>query len=109
MRSFKKGNVLPISVAAAVDIAVLVGSRVQRDLVPGADRFGEQGQILLVVTGSHHKKCGVHSGRVQRAEHIRCGLAGAVVKGQADPLFRQRLGSRLLLLLCQSRNGGGEH
>lgn len=27
----------------------------------------------------------------------------------ADPLFRQRLGSRLLLLLCQSRNGGGEH
>lgn len=27
----------------------------QRDLVPGADRFGEQGQILLVVTGSHHK------------------------------------------------------
>ena len=23
----------------------------QRDLVPGADRFGEQGQILLVVTG----------------------------------------------------------
>ena len=100
-------NVRPVGFAAAVDIAVLVGSRVQCDLMSGADRFGEQGQILFVVAGSHHKKGGVHPCSVQGIEHIRRGLAGAVIKGQADPLFRKDRSSGLCL--HRNRDGRGEH
>ena len=42
---FQQGNVLPVGGAAAVDIAVFVGGRVQRDLMPGGSSLCEQGQI----------------------------------------------------------------
>ena len=62
----------------------------QRDLMPGGSSLREQGQIFLVVAGSYHKKGAVHPGGIQGRENIRRGLAGAVIKGQADPFFRRR-------------------
>ena len=62
----------------------------QRDLVPGGSRLGEQGKILFVVVGGHHKKGAVHPGSVQGGQDIRCGFAGTVIKGQADPFFGLR-------------------
>ena len=67
----------------------------QRDLVPGGSGLREQRQIFLVVAGGYHKKGAVHPGGIQRRQHLRGSLAGAVVKGQADPFFRQgRSGGR---------------
>ena len=79
----------------------------QCNLVPGGSSLCEQGQVFLVVAGGYHKKGAVHPGGVQRSQHLRGGLAGAVIKGQADPLFRKDRGSGLCL--HRNRDGRGEH
>ena len=88
----QQGDILPVGGAAAVDVAVFVGGRVQRDLMPGGSGLREQRQIFLVVAGGYHKKGAVHPGGIQSRQHLRGGLAGAVIKGQADPFFRQGRG-----------------
>ena len=103
---FQQGDVLPVGGAAAVDVAVFVGGRVQRDLMPGGSSLCEQGQIFLIVAGGHHKKGAVHPGGIQRSQHCRGGLAGAVIKGQADPFFRQGRGSGRTGIGCSHRRCG---
>ena len=64
-------------------------------MLPGGSGLREQRQIFLVVAGSYHKKGAVHPGGIQSRQHLRGGLARAVIKGQADPFFRQgRSGGR---------------
>ena len=58
-------------------------------MLPGGSGLREQGQIFLVVAGGYHKKGAVHPGGIQGRENIRRGLAGAIIKGQTNPLFRQ--------------------
>ena len=79
---------------------------VQRDLMPGGSSLCEQGQIFLVVAGGHYKKGAVHPGGIQRSQHLRGGLAGAVIKGQADPFFRQGRGSGRTGIGCSHRRRG---
>ena len=83
-------NVRPVGFAAVIDVAVLVGGGMQRDLMPGSGSLCEQGQILLVVAGSHHKKGAMDPGGIQCCQHRRSRPAGPVIKGQADPFFGLR-------------------
>ena len=74
-----------------VDVAVLVGGGVERDLMPGGSGFRHEGQVLVVVSGGDHEEGGFDAGAVQCGQNVRRRLAGAVVKGQTDPFVRQRL------------------
>ena len=102
----QQGDILPVGGAAAVDVAVFVGGRVQCNLVPGGSSLREQGQVFLVVAGGYHKKGAVHPGGVQRSQHLRGGLARAVIKGQADPFFRQGRSSGRTGIGCSHRRCG---
>lgn len=51
----------------------------------------------------------MHPGSVQGGQDIRCGFAGTVVEGQADPLFRQGFfGGRTGACLGKGSGSGGE-
>ena len=88
---FQQLDILPVSICTLVDVAVFMGSGMQRDLVACCRCIRNERQVFFIVARGHHKKGGLDPGGVQCIQNRWGRFAGAVIKGQADPFLRYRL------------------
>ena len=113
-------QVRPIGLGAGIDLPVLMGAAVQRDLVSFRHSALQNGQMVPIVLCRNDKKGRVDPFLLQNIQHRFGGGTGAVVKGQIDPLrlgLPVRLGlyglhrpgvcrRRFQVLLCAALHGG---